>query len=150
MRRDFSELHSALLDLMVGVNRPSRDEALFKEAGVKLDRALLPLLEAIGRFGPIGVGELGERVGRDYTTISRQVVKLAEQGLIERRPGPIDRRVNEAVVSDEGRKILHALKIARDHLVEPVLARWSESEFSEFVRQLRRFADDVKSTVDAG
>ena len=40
--------------------------------------------------------ELADRAGRDYTTISRQVAKLAELGLVDRRPSRADRRVKEA------------------------------------------------------
>ena len=67
------------------MNRPQRDEALIREAGIPLDRALFPLLVGIERFGPIGVVELADRVGRDYTTVSRQVAKLESLGLAERR-----------------------------------------------------------------
>ena len=84
------------------MNRPQRDEALIKAAGIPLDRALFPLLVGIERFGPIGVVELADRVGRDYTTVSRQVAKLESLGLVERRPNPADRRVREAVRHREG------------------------------------------------
>jgi len=64
-------LHGAVLDIVSVINRPQRDEVLIKEAGIPLDRALFPLLVGVGRFGPIGVVELADRVGRDYTTVSR-------------------------------------------------------------------------------
>lgn len=67
------ELHGALLDIVSVMNRPQRDEAMVKKAGISLDRALFPLLVMIERLGPIGVIELADRVGRDYTTVSRQV-----------------------------------------------------------------------------
>ncbi len=69
-------LHGALLDIVSVMNRPQRDAELIKEAGIPLDRALFPLLVGIERFGPIGVVELADRAGRDYTTVSRQVAKL--------------------------------------------------------------------------
>ena len=53
---------------------------------VSLDRALFPLLIAIKRKGPIGVVELAELVGRDYTAVSRQITKLDGLGLISRHP----------------------------------------------------------------
>jgi hypothetical protein len=39
--------------------------ALIKEAGISRDRILFPLLVGIGRFGPIGIVDLADRVGRD-------------------------------------------------------------------------------------
>ena len=56
-------------------------------------------LFGIERFGPIGVVELADRVGRDYTTVSRQVAKLESLGLVDRRGSAMDRRVREAVVT---------------------------------------------------
>lgn len=145
--RQLADLHGAMVDLMMFMARPQNDDALLKEAGVSLDRALFPLLVAIGRFGPIGVGDLADQVGRDYTTISRQVKKLAEQGLVESRPGPIDRRVTETTASDEGRRLLHAIHQARERLSETVFANWDDEDLSSLIRLMRRFVDDLNARV---
>ena len=99
MNKEIRQLHHTLVDLVGLMNRPQRDSALLQEAGVSLDRALFPLLIAIERKGPIGVVELAELVGRDYTTVSRQITKLDGLGLIKRRPSKTDNRVREAVIS---------------------------------------------------
>src|SRR5271166_535933 len=91
-------LHGALMDIVAVINQPQRDEALIAEAGIPLDRALFPLLVSVERFGPIGVVELADRIGRDYTTVSRQAAKLERLGLAERRGSAADRRVRESVV----------------------------------------------------
>ena len=56
------ELHGALLEIVAVMNRPQRDEAMVREAGISLDRALFPLLVLVERVGPIGVVELADRV----------------------------------------------------------------------------------------
>jgi DNA-binding MarR family transcriptional regulator len=61
------------------------------------------LLVGIERFGPIGVVESADRVGRDYTTVSRQVANLESLGLAERRSGAADRRVREAAITPKGK-----------------------------------------------
>ncbi len=132
-----------MVDLIALMNQPQRDDMLLAEAGISLDRALFPLLVGIERFGPIGVGELADRAGRDYTTVSRQVAKLASLDLIERRPSPADRRIHEAVITDKGRLMTDALDAARQRLAAPILARWSEEDFSDLVRLMRRFVDDL-------
>ena len=68
------DLHGALIEIVSAMNRPQRDDDLMQEAGVTLDRALFRLLIGVERFGPIGVVDLAERVGLDYTTVSRQAV----------------------------------------------------------------------------
>ena len=138
-------LHESVVDLVALINLPQRDDVLLAEAGVTLDRALFPLLVGIHRFGPICVGDLADRAGRDYTTVSRQVAKLAELGLIERRPSPTDRRVNEAVVSDAGRRVTDALDAARHRLNATVFTEWSDRDLLELVRLTRRYVDDLEA-----
>lgn len=103
LSKQIRTLHGALIEIVSAMNRPQRDEVLIKAAGIPLDRALFPLLVGIERLGPIGVVELADRAGRDYTTVSRQVAKLESLGLVERREGKADRRVREAVISAKGR-----------------------------------------------
>jgi DNA-binding MarR family transcriptional regulator len=136
-------LHEALIDVIGVFNRPQNDVRLLREAGVALDRALFPLLVVIQRRGPLGVGELADRVGRDYTTVSRQVAKLESLELVVRRAGKTDRRVTEAVVTEKGQAMSDALDAGRERLAAEVLAGWSEQDLQELARLLRRFADDL-------
>ncbi|KYG11223.1 MarR family transcriptional regulator [Sorangium cellulosum] len=145
-KKKLRELHGAMVDLIAVMNQPQRDQALLAEAGLSLDRALFQLLVGIERFGPIGVVELADRAGRDYTTVSRQVAKLESLGLIERRPSPADRRVHEAVITDKGRQMTDALDAARQRLAAPILANWSEEDFDDLVRLMRRFVDDLMAS----
>jgi DNA-binding MarR family transcriptional regulator len=144
-------LHGALVDLVGVLNRPQADMILLREAGLALHRPLFPLLVVIERRGPIGVGELADRAGRDYTTVSRQVAKLESLGLVARRTSPADRRVNEAVVTDRGRAMTDAIDAARERLAASILAAWSEQDLDDLTRLLRRFADDLMAgTSDTG
>jgi len=136
-------LHEALIDVVGFVNRPQNDVILLREAGVSLDRALFPLLVLTQRRGPIAVGELADRVGRDYTTVSRQVAKLESLGLVVRRSGKADRRVTEVIVTDMGQTMSDALDAARERLAGIALAGWNENDLKEFARLLRRFADNL-------
>ncbi|MFC3979499.1 MarR family winged helix-turn-helix transcriptional regulator [Streptosporangium jomthongense] len=139
----FRRLHESLVDLVALMNLPQRDEALMAEAGIDLDRSLFKLIVGIRRFGPIGVVELAERAGRDHTTVSRQVAKLAELGLIERRPNPADRRVKEAVITSAGRRVTDALEAARQRLVGSAFAEWSDQDLVQFEQLMRRCVDDM-------
>jgi len=110
------ELHGALLEIVGVMNRPQRDEAMIREAGIALDRALFPLLVLVERLGPIGVVELADRVGRDYTTVSRQVAKMETLGLITRQANASDRRVREAVVTAQGKAMTARIDEARNRI----------------------------------
>jgi DNA-binding MarR family transcriptional regulator len=89
------------------------------------------------------VGDLADRVGRDYTTVSRQVAKLADLGLVMRRTGKTDRRVTEAVVSEKGQAVSELLDRGRERLAGKALADWSDDDLEELARLLRRFADNL-------
>lgn len=137
-------LHGALLDIVAVMNQPRRDEALIEEAGIPLDRALFPLLVSVERFGPIGVVDLADRIGRDYTTVSRQLAKLESLGLAERRANGTDRRVREAVVTHKGKAMTDLVDAARDRIGRAIFERWSAREIDELVRLMRKFADALK------
>jgi DNA-binding MarR family transcriptional regulator len=142
------QLHEALIDVVGFVNRPQNDVILLREAGVSLDRALFPLLVLIQRRGPLAVGELADRVGRDYTTVSRQVAKLEQLGLVARRAGKADRRVTEAIVTEKGQAMSEMLDAARERLARNALAGWSEHDLEDLARLLLRFADNLMHRIE--
>jgi DNA-binding MarR family transcriptional regulator len=141
------KLHGALLDILSVMNQPRRDEALIKEAGIPLDRALFPLLVGIERFGPIGIVELADRVGRDYTTVSRQVAKLESLGLVQRQGSTADLRVREALVTPKGNAMTMLLDAARERIGRGIFATWDTHEIDELVRLMRKFADAVSQPI---
>jgi DNA-binding MarR family transcriptional regulator len=143
------QLHAALLDIVSVMNRPQRDEVLIREAGIPLDRALFPLLVGIERFGPIGVVELADRAGRDYTTVSRQIAKLESLGLVESRGSAVDRRVREAAITAKGKAMTDLVDAARERIGRAILATWDAHDIDELVRLMRKFADAVKGDPPA-
>lgn len=145
----FDDLHNALLTIVGTFNRPQRDELLIKESNIQLDRALFPLLVQIGRFGPIGVVELADRVGRDYTTVSRQVAKLEEIGLAQRQKSAKDKRVNEAAITAAGKAMTDKIDAARAKIYGDVFQAWRDDERAELARLLSKFVADF-TTLDRG
>ena len=141
MKRELLQLREALLDINGILNRPQPDAALIALAGVDLDRALFPLLVRVERRGPLGIGELAELVGRDYTTVSRQVAKLESLGLVGRQVNAQDARIKEAVITAQGLVMTRALDGAREKLFTAVLADWDKREVAELARLTRKLAD---------
>ena len=135
------ELHGAVLDIVGAMNRPQRDEALIRAAGIPLDRALFPLLVGIGKFGPIGVVELADRAGRDHTTVSRQVSRLEELELVRRQEHPVDRRVRMVAMAPKGKAMTAMIDKARARMGRAIFKTWDARDIDELVRLIRRFAD---------
>lgn len=145
----FRELHDTIIDIVGMMNRPQRDEALIKAAGIPLDRALFPLLVGIGRFGPIGVMEMADRVGRDYTTVSRQITRLEKLGLVERRTSSSDRRICEAVITSKGKAMTDLVDIARERIGRAIFSTWDDRDIDELVRLMRKYADGMREGAAA-
>ena len=137
------ELHGALIDIVSVMNRPQRDEAMVRQAGIALDRALFPLLVMVERLGPVGIVDLADRVGRDYTTVSRQVSKLEELGLAERRESPVDRRIREAIITKRGKAMTDKVDAAREKMARDIFSDWKAGEVRDLIYLMRRFADAV-------
>jgi DNA-binding MarR family transcriptional regulator len=142
------QLHGAVLDIVAVMNRPQRDQFLIQEAGIALDRALFPLLISIQRFGPIGIVELADRLGRDYTTVSRQVSKLEQLGLVNRQGSPLDGRVSQTLITRKGKHMTGLVDAARDRIGRTVFASWEPTEIRELVRLMQKFADAIKEPPD--
>ena len=148
-------LHASLLEIVTVMNRPERDEELLALAGLTLERALFPLLVFVERRGPIGVVDLAGRVGRDYTTVSRQVARLEELGLVERRPGTADKRVREAIITPRGKSATDALDAARETMALELFRNWSREDLDELVRLMEKLAGGMakktaRSNLSAG
>ena len=141
------EIHAVLLRLNGYMNRPDLDQAFLARAGVKLDRALFPLLTRIGLSHPIGVVELANLVGRDHSTVSRQVAKLASLGLLERRAAKGDQRVRLLEPSMTGWKMLDRFSAARRGFLSEHLGDWTDEERSMLLDLLGRFATKI-ATID--
>lgn len=134
-------LHGALIRIVSALNRPRNDEKLIEDAGIQLDRALFSILISIERLGPIGVVDLAERAGRDYTTVSRQVAKLEKLGLVIRQHNAIDRRIREAVISPTRKAMTERIDAAREQMGNVIFKEWRQDELDIFVRLMQKFAD---------
>lgn len=149
MSEQLKVLHGALISIVSAMNRPQRDEKLIEAAGIRLDRALFPLLIGIERLGPIGVMELADRAGRDYTTVSRQVAKLESLGLVKRQENAVDRRVREAVISSKGKAMAVHIDAARERIGREIFSTWATEDIDDLVRLMRRFADALEEEPPA-
>ena len=131
---DITDFHGALLDIISVMNQPVRDEQILQAAGVKL----------------VGVVELADHLGRDYTTVSRQVKKLEAQGLAGKQPNRHDRRISEVTLSARGQQMIDRIAVARRRLMNQVLAQWPEDEVQALFRLTRKYADSLQKSSPPG
>jgi DNA-binding MarR family transcriptional regulator len=145
--RNIDALAAALLDLIGCLNSPRQDDVLLREAGVSLDRALFPLLVHLSAATAMSVAKLAEQVGRDPSTVSRQLGKLEQLGLVRRPAAREDMRVRDAAVSKAGLRTVAAITVARRKLLGEFLQDWPPEERELFPKLLQRLADSMKSRL---
>lgn len=121
-------LHSHLIAITDLVNRLDVDARLLAASGVKLDRALFPLLSRIALHQGRSAIELANIVGRDHSTVSRQLAKLEEQGLIRREPSSRDRRVRHLVATAKGQALVDRIGSVRREWMERHFCDWQAVE----------------------
>jgi DNA-binding MarR family transcriptional regulator len=118
---------------------------LRQEAGQELSPSLTSALAAIDRHGPLTPSELAahERVQRP--TATRLLGRLAELGLVERAPDPVDRRSALISVSPAGRTLLRRLRTRKNQYLARRLATLTPDE----VATLDRAAAILERMLDA-
>ncbi|WP_036511372.1 MarR family winged helix-turn-helix transcriptional regulator [Nocardia aobensis] len=100
------------------------------------------LLCQINRDSP-SFGELALRLGCDKTNITGMIDRLAQRGLVSRRPDPTDRRVTRAVLTADGIELGARIRAAFSAEVERRCADLSPEDCSQLIRLTRSIADDL-------
>jgi DNA-binding MarR family transcriptional regulator len=146
--RNLDAIASALIELTGYLNSPRQDDVLLNEAGVSLDRALFPLLVRLSSAPGMGVAQLADRVGRDPSTVSRQLAKLDELRLIKRPLTNEDMRVREATITKAGLRAITAITDARRKLLHQLVEDWSKEERDMFPKLVQKLAGAMKAKYE--
>ena len=123
-----SELLSALLALVRGIDRVHSSGALVERSGVSLERGLHPVLMTIAALEPIRTTELATALALKSSTVSRHAARLEHLGLLERSVDPADGRASLLALSAEGRDTLAVLSQAWDEILGEQLALAGDGE----------------------
>lgn len=107
-----------------------------------------PVLFTLARE-PQRVSDLAGGVHSDVSTVSRQAAHLARVGLVDKLPDPHDGRAQQLALSDEGRRVIAAIRHQQGQWVHRTLQNWSEADATQFLGHLTRFAGDMAATAVA-
>lgn len=133
-------LHEALLQIVGILNRPQGDNLILTRAGVSLDTALFPLLVRVSAQRNLTIGELADQVGRDYSTVSRQITRLQKLGLVNAEPSETDRRQRLLSVTTAGKNTIRKIDRARNSVMNEALDGFSQAEINELARLTTQLA----------
>jgi len=86
----------------IGESLQAQTQALMARHGIDMPAAHFPLLAALDRHGPLGVGELSAAVGVSQPVVTRSLRGLEASGLVESRSQEDDRRIRKVQLSEAG------------------------------------------------
>jgi DNA-binding MarR family transcriptional regulator len=113
-------------------------ERLAGELHPDLDGSAYGLLSLLQDLGPLRAGDLVARLGQDKSTVSRQVTKLVELGLVDRTVDPVDGRVQVLSPSLEGSARLARIREARRARWAADLSDWPTDDVATLAYLLAR------------
>lgn len=140
----YDDLYKSLFDVVNFFIQPGQDRKLLKRAGVTLDAALFPLLMTIARFGSLNITDLAERVGRDHSTISRQINKLVILKLVTVLVSGQDKRIRCLSLTESGKIMTKKIATTRRIMMKEALKDWNEPELITLRSELKRLAETLK------
>jgi DNA-binding MarR family transcriptional regulator len=103
-----------------------------------LDGSAYGLLALLQDLGPLRAGDLVARLGQDKSTVSRQVTRLVELGLVDRSADPVDGRAQVLAPSAEGSARLAGIREARRARWAADLADWPSDDVATLAELLAR------------
>jgi DNA-binding MarR family transcriptional regulator len=91
-------------------------------------------LSTIERHGPITAGDLAAHEQVRKPTVTRILGALVEEGLVERAPDPIDRRVSWVQLTPTGRHLMRTVRRRTDRYLAQRLRKLDAEELATLDR----------------
>ena len=108
------------------------------------------VLNALWMGDGVSVGELGERVSLDSSTLTGIIDRMERSGYAERRPNPEDRRSVLVFLTDKAHELSPRILEFADELDTTLREPFSQEEMQTFEQVLRTLAETPDKAVLAG
>jgi DNA-binding MarR family transcriptional regulator len=136
-------LHAALTRLLRWASRETVARELAGPAAAGLSPTDLWLLDGIVRSGPVRIGDIATWQGVDKSRVTTQLRRLADRGLVTRRPDPSDARAVLVSASGEGLSLHREVSRQGARVLAGLLADWDPADRRQLARLVSRFAKDL-------
>lgn len=118
--------------LRLSVFRASR--TLRRESQAGISPTLLAALSTIERHGPMTAGTLAAHEQVRKPTVTRILGALVEEGLVERSPDPVDRRIAWVQLTPAGRSLMRTVRRRTDRYLAQRLRRLDPDDLATLER----------------
>lgn len=114
----------------------------------ELDASAFPLMAHIYENPGTRGSDLAAHFGVGRATVSRQLARLEQLGLIERVVDPEDTRGQLISLTPEGERRLTQARAARIHALADALKDWSPEEIQALANLLNRYSTSFSEWVE--
>jgi MarR family transcriptional regulator, transcriptional regulator for hemolysin len=129
------------------VARMLRTYADYKGAQFGVTRAQWAVLARLDRFEGLKQSELAEMLDLQPITLTRLLDRLCENGLIERRADPNDRRAKRLFLTPAARPMLEQLGVLAEETLGTALAGVSRESVEQIVTQLAVVKENLRQAI---
>ena len=136
-------MQAALARVLRWTSRRGNRQRLYGSAAQELSQNEVWLLDAVASTGRSRLSDLVAWQGVDKSTITPQVRKLEERGLLRRSADSADRRAVLLTITPRGRALQKRRAQAGAALIDTVLREWPAEEREAFAVYFARFADQL-------
>ena len=140
LKRDFAFM-------LNDVARMLRTYADHKAAQVGITRAQWVVLVRLGRSEGLKQSELADILDLQPISLTRLLDRLAECGLIERRPDPVDRRAKRLFLTPKAHPVLDKLGDLGEELMTSALAGVPRENVELMVNQLGIVKENLRQAI---
>lgn len=106
----------------IGERLQADTQKIIDEYGAPVQTALHPLLAALDRLGPLGVGEIAEALGITQPGATRSVSELMKMGLVAAEAPADDQRRRVITLTEAGSEAAHQCKTVMWPRIEAAVA----------------------------
>jgi MarR family transcriptional regulator, transcriptional regulator for hemolysin len=129
------------------VARMLRTYADYKGAQFGVTRAQWAVLVRLDRFEGLKQSELAEMLDLQPITLTRLLDRLCENGLIERRADPNDRRAKRLFLTAAARPLLEQLGVLSEETLGTALVGVSRESVEQIVAQLAVVKENLRQAI---
>jgi DNA-binding MarR family transcriptional regulator len=144
MNRAEAQSIIAPLSVIVRWSRLRFYDRVAELAGVRIERSAIILLDTLARNGPLRTSDLAERLGLDRSTVSRQVARAVDGGLVKRTDDERDARATLLELTPLGLRTWKKLAAAWHKTAMSLVEGWSPDEQREIARLLGRLVERME------
>lgn len=128
----------------------SSGAAIARRVHPELDASAYPLLAHIAERPGVRGSDLATFFGVGRGTVSRQLSRLGELGLVERSVDPDDSRGQRITLTSDGSARFERARASRVAMLEGALAAWDTTDVALLARLLQHYSADIVAWKRAG